>query len=225
MNKTHFEIVEVDRVHLTVDVSMIASGGMFFNATEMAKSFGKLPNDYLRLPATDAYMSALKESDAGFSRIEFVTTKRGGKHQGTWLHKKLALDFARWLSPKFAVALDGWTESRLSEEYSRKQSRLAAKTGYLPMAEAIESAHDPAEHYHFSNEANLINRIVLGMTAKEFKEANGVENVRDACSGWQLSKIEKLQRINTGLIELGMGYEERKEALQGYFDDRQRLAA
>jgi len=49
--------------------------------------------------------------------------------------------------------------------------------------------------------------------AKKFKETHGVDNVRDACTAAQLADLEKLQRINTGLIELGMGYHERKDRL------------
>lgn len=63
------------------------------------------------------------------------------------------------------------------------------------------------------NEADMINRIVLGMPAKEFREAQGVESVRDALDAAQLSELNRLQIINTGLIEIGMDYQERKEKL------------
>jgi hypothetical protein len=126
----------------------------------------------------------------------------------------LALQFARWLSPVFAVKLDKWTAARINEEHQRRQCRLEAKTGFLPLTNAIQSAHAELNSYHFSNECDMINRIVTGMSAKKFKAVRGVKNVRDALSAAQLQLLEKLQRQNTTLIELGFGYDERKNLLQ-----------
>ena len=217
---TKYEIIEINGIDITVDISLlIKTEELFFNATEMAKPFCKLPSEYLRLPSTEKYIEALivlseDNNDMGKSRNDFVETKRGGKYQGTWLHKKLALDFARWLSPIFAVRMDQWVEVRLKEEQSRKRARLEAKTGYLPMTNAILRNHNPAKPYHFSNENNLIYRSVFGLSAKDFKKKHGVDSVRDACTAAQLQEIVRLQTINTGLVEIGMDYQERKEHLE-----------
>lgn len=78
----------------------------FVNATEMCRAFGKFPNDFLRLPGTQAFISALSE-ETGVMRENLVSLIRGnfsdGTQQGTWLHPDLALECARWLSPKFAI--------------------------------------------------------------------------------------------------------------------------
>lgn len=82
------------------------------NATEMAKPFGKRPSKWLELPSTKEFLAKLAEvrkSDNGF-----VTTIRGGNDrsaQGTWLHEDVALEFARWLSPSFAI----WCNDRIKE--------------------------------------------------------------------------------------------------------------
>ncbi len=81
------------------------------------------------------------------------------------------------------------------------------------MTKAILRHHDPVKHYHFSNEADLINKIVLGMKAKKFKGIHDVDNVRDAVTAAELSELDRLQRINTGLIEIGMDYKERQSHL------------
>lgn len=224
MSKTHFEIVEIESTQLTVDVSMIQSASLYFYSTQMARSFNRKPQDYTRLETTQRYIDALG-SRYGISRNDLVRKKRGGKYQGTWLHKKLAIDFARWLSADFAVSLDEWVEQRLSEERDRQQARLAARTGYLPMSQAVFEAHDPVKPYHFSNEADLINRIVLGSSAKKFKNIHGVDSVRDALSASQIYWIDRLQRLNTSLIELGMDYATRKDVLRDHYTDKLQLAA
>jgi len=46
---TKYEIIEVNSVTVSVDVSMlIKTDDMFFNATEIAKQFNKKPNDFWR---------------------------------------------------------------------------------------------------------------------------------------------------------------------------------
>ncbi len=223
MSKTHFEIIEISNTQLTVDVSLISRDEIWFNATEVAKAFGKNPKDWLRTEENQQYIEALsKEENLPIKKL--VIVKRG-RYGGTWLHKSLRIPFARWCSPLFAVRLDKWVVQRLTEEHARRQARLAARTGYLPMSEAVILIHDPAKHYHFSNEANLINRIVLGMTAKEFKKQYGVDSVRDALSAAQLESVDKLQRINTSLMEIGVPFQERKVILSDHFNKRIKLAA
>ncbi len=210
--RTKYEIIEVDKAEITVDVSLlIKSEEMFFNATDMAKPFGKRPNDFWKQPLNQEYLNALITLTGG-NKKSFVRTQKG-KYGGTYFHNDLALQFGRWLSPLFGVKLDKWFIKRLREEHERKRARLEAKTGFLPMTEAITGIHDPTKPYHFSNEADMINRIVLGMPSKKFKEQMGVENVRDGATAAQLAELNNLQIVNTGLIKIGMSFHDRKEHL------------
>ncbi len=222
--KAQYEVVAVNGTEITVDVSLLAkTDEMFFNATEMAKPFKKRPNDWLALVEAQEYIDALVTLSGGSEEnsitrnpgnyFGLVIARRGSKYGGTWFHNDLGIAFARWLSPVFAVNLDRWAKDRLTQERAWRQKRIEAKTGFLPMTNAVLHAHDPVKHYHFSNEADMINRIVLGMPAKEFRDQHGVESVRDALDAAQLSELNRLQIINTGLIEIGMDYQERKEKL------------
>lgn len=88
----------------------------WINATKIANRFGKRPIDWLRLPSTRSYVAALSkavvlESDVGKSHNGFVATRRGGSDQGTWVHPKLAVHFARWLDDDFAV----WCDLRIDD--------------------------------------------------------------------------------------------------------------
>lgn len=83
------------------------------NATEMAKPFGKRPVDWLRLPATKDFIHTLSTVRKSHSE-ELVKTINGGTTatgKGTWLHEDVALEFARWLSPAFAI----WCNDRIKE--------------------------------------------------------------------------------------------------------------
>jgi len=57
--------------------------GAWFNATEAAAVYGKQPYEWMRLPETERYISALCEfHKAGKSR--FIKTRRGKNIGGTW---------------------------------------------------------------------------------------------------------------------------------------------
>ncbi|MDT4861502.1 KilA-N domain protein [compost metagenome] len=98
----------------------------WINATDVAKRYGKRPVDWLRLPASQSYMAALAralglDSDVGKSHFGLVIAERGGKVQGTWLHPKLAVAFARWLDDEFAVWCDLHIDALLRGELNEKQ--------------------------------------------------------------------------------------------------------
>lgn len=81
------------------------------NATEMAKLFGKRPVDWLKYQQAKDFISALSEVRKVTS-ADLVKVRKGGDGiQGTWLHEDVALEFARWLSPAFAI----WCNDRIKE--------------------------------------------------------------------------------------------------------------
>lgn len=109
------EVIQKSFNNLTVSFTNTA----YIQATEIAQHFGKLPKDYLINKNTQSYIKALEnklKSDRGnliTEQNQLVMVKKGGNQQGTWLHPKLAIDFARWLSPEFAVWCDAQIEQIL----------------------------------------------------------------------------------------------------------------
>lgn len=84
---------------------------MMINATEMAKPFGKMPKDWLRLKSTESFLNELS-SVRQIPLSGLVYKKQGGcGEQGTWFHKDVALAFAQWLSPMFHI----WCNDRIEE--------------------------------------------------------------------------------------------------------------
>jgi hypothetical protein len=82
----------------------------WFNATAAASPYDKRPNDWLALPETVRYLVALCNRHQ-VGKSHFVKTSRGGNTRksgfaGTWLHPKLAVQFAQWLNVDFAIWCD-----------------------------------------------------------------------------------------------------------------------
>jgi phage antirepressor YoqD-like protein len=80
------------------------------NATQMAKPFGKRPVDWLQNSQTSDYLSELSKVRKS-TLADLVRVTKGGNNPGTWMHEDVALEFARWLSPAFAI----WCNDRIKE--------------------------------------------------------------------------------------------------------------
>lgn len=84
---------------------------VMINATEMAKPFGKLAKDWLSNKSTKEFLSTLSAVRT-IPLTGLVEIKQGGNgEQGTWMYEDVALEFARWLSPAFAI----WCNDRIKE--------------------------------------------------------------------------------------------------------------
>ena len=85
-------------------------GKTMINATQMARSFGKLPAEWLRLAATQEFRESLVQRGEFLSLEGQIMTTRGNTG-ATWIEESLAMEFARWLSPDFSV----WCNNRIQE--------------------------------------------------------------------------------------------------------------
>ena len=108
----------------------------------------------------------------------------------------------------------------IAAQYRRQlKARISAANNFKPMCEALESSRaeqgKQTQSRHYSNESNMIARIVLGgMTAKQWAQANGITGEpRDSMNAGQLEHLSYLESANTTLIDMGMGYEQRKAEL------------
>lgn len=103
--------VSVDKVYEYEGnpISFSAGNDVLINATQMAKPFGKQAKDWLKTQSTKEFIKTLGEvkkilpSDL----VQVIN----GDNGGTWMHEDVALEFARWLSPKFAI----WCNDRIKE--------------------------------------------------------------------------------------------------------------
>lgn len=86
-------------------ISFLTGEEVMVNATEMARPFGKRPAKWLELPSTENYINTLKAIRKSDRLIDTVNGV------GTWMHEDVALEFARWLSPEFAI----WCNDRIKE--------------------------------------------------------------------------------------------------------------
>lgn len=111
------------------------------NATEMAKPFGKLAKDWLSNKSTKEFLSTLSAVRT-IPLTGLVEIKQGGNgEQGTWMHEDVAMEFARWLSPAFAI----WCNDRIKELLATGKSSLQQYNIPQTFSEALQLAADQAK--------------------------------------------------------------------------------
>ena len=119
----------------------------YLNATAIAEQYDKRVGNYLRNERTQEYITALNERlfnpetrNRATAENQLVIIKKGGndkKSQGTWLHPKLAVDFARWLNPKFAVWCDEQIEALLNGKVSDGLPAKTTADDRTPLRQAV----------------------------------------------------------------------------------------
>jgi hypothetical protein len=92
---------------LNNDVIECRKSDGYINATQLCKTGCKKFNDWLRLENTKNYLVSL-EVKTGIPVLELIDKNIGGKHISTWIHPKVAINLAQWLSSEFAVQVSNW---------------------------------------------------------------------------------------------------------------------
>jgi Rha family phage regulatory protein len=191
----------------------------------VAKNFNKNHDDVLKsIRSIIEGLRKLSESEIGqsnFNRHNFTPTtykNEQNKKQPEYLLTRdgftlLAFGFSGEKALRFKIEYI----NAFNQMESFIKNLVEAKADFPEFTDAILSAHEEPKHFHFSNELNMINQIVTGMTAKKFKEVHGLENVssiRPYLTPQQLEAVKALQRIDIGLIYTVKEYEKRKTILE-----------
>lgn len=179
--KDELKVFEYEGKSITFN---LGNGDVMVNATEMAKHFGKNVKDWTRLQSTDDYINALKSAKGQISLLDVI---KGGNNPGTWMHEDVAIEFARWLSPMFAI----WCNDRIKELMKTGTTSIYS----LPktFSEALQLAADQAKELESKKEEiALLDKLVDTLEPKA-KVYN------------QISESETLLSLNDAAKVIGMG--------------------
>ncbi|MCL8323707.1 KilA-N domain-containing protein [Providencia thailandensis] len=110
-------------VHMKYDETLIPfNGDCWVNATTAASYFGKRAKNWLILDSTKEYIREIgqeldiKPFDEKGQISAILVRVEKGRNGGTWIHPELVIEFARWLSPKFARACDRHIKNMLMSQ-------------------------------------------------------------------------------------------------------------
>jgi len=188
--------------------------------------------DLLEVRHNDA-MNIVEKMATGpeFGLLRKIRTKQktgfGEKEIDTYaLDKRQSIAVSARLNTALLMRIiDRWQilEEKEKSRIESNASRSELRGDYRPMTDALVSSLDGKEikPYHFSNEADLLNRIALGYTAAGFRTFHGVaknESIRDYFTEMQKKCMISLQRANTVYLEDGVNFKDRESKLKSLFD-------
>lgn len=93
------------------------------------------------------------------------------------------------------------------------------KSDFPLLTDAIKMAHDEPKGYHFSNEANMLNKIVTGYSTKEYRTLHNIsqkQSIRPYLTLYQIELLDTLQKVDIGLLVSVPDYHIRKKILENY---------
>ena len=168
-------------------------------------------------------MSPLKWIDAT-NAIGIVS--KSGRYGGTFAHSDIAFEFASWVSPEFKLYIIKDYKRLKTEENSRLSlswnlNREISKLNYRVHTDAIKENLIPPVltpqqiSYTYASEADLLNTVLFGKTAKEWRDSNPNEkgNIRDDATIYQLLVLANMESYNAILIKQGKSQAERMQLL------------
>jgi len=136
-----------------------------------------------------------------------------GRYGGTFAHRDIAFEFATWLSPEFKLYLIKEFQRLKIDENKRLTlgwdiKRQLTKINYHIHTDAIKKHLIPKRlskngtDIIFANEADVLNKALFGMTAKEWRDKNKKleGNIRDYADVSQLVCLANLETLNAEFI-------------------------
>ena len=179
------------------------------------------------------------KNEAGLNRFVMTPAKwiekmhaigivsKAGRYGGTYAHSDIAMSFATWISPEFQLYIMKDYRRLKTDENSRLSlnwnlNREISKLNYKIHTDAIKGNLIPPKlspaqvTYTYASEADLLNVVLFGKTAKQWKDEHPTEkeNMRDKATLNQLLVLANLESYNAVLITQGKKQKERMELLR-----------
>ena len=174
---------------------------------------------------TNAFTMSPKKWIESTNAIGIVS--KSGRYGGTFAHSDIAMSFATWISPEFQLYIMKDYRRLKTDENSRLSlnwnlNREISKLNYRIHSDAIKGNLIPPEltsaqvGYTYANEADMLNVVLFGKTAKQWKDENPMEkgNMRDVATLNQLLVLANLESYNAILINQKKNQKERMELLR-----------
>ena len=179
-------------------------------------NFNSVEFDRIRLDAgTNRFRISAKQWMEKVNGIGVIA--KTGRYGGTFAHKDIAFEFGSWLSPEFKLYLIKEFQRLKDAEAQNNQlewniRRTLVKAHYRIHTDAIKANLIPPaisktqEGLVYATEADLLNKALFGMTAKEWRAQNPDKtdgNIRDYATIEQLVVMASLESQNALLIQQG----------------------
>lgn len=192
---------------------------VYINATQIAKGFNKQASKWIENASTIAYIKALAESKKLLS-ADLVLVRKGGNDkqaQGTWIHPKLAIAFARWLDPKFAV----WCDQKIEELLTtgKTTATVEERVEFFDQFEYFYKSLKPGKHWR-SEFKNIVSKIETDSISTKYHKEFILACSKHVKTDQRLKLYESLVNCYKDLYEANAIERRTREDMIEYIKDR-----
>lgn len=203
--KNELKVFEYEGKSITFD---LGNGDVMVNATEMAKPFGVNISKFTKDPRRCDIVRLLCERNSlkindiptgislSISELaelypNFIKVSKGGivggVDQGTWFHEDVALEFARWLSPSFAI----WCNDRIKELMKHGATAINPESLLDPdyVIRVMTALKEERAQKELERSQKEIAQAKLREQRPDVKFANAVKNSNSDCLIGELAKL------------------------------------
>ena len=134
----------------------------YVNATMMCKAGGKLFGHYRETKQNLEFLDELKRSIGIPIDLIHVQNKGVNDKRGTWVHRKVALHLAQWISPKFSVQVTNWLDELLitgKVVLGEEKTTEELETKYKERLEELTAHYEELEQEHKKLKKNHTNLL------------------------------------------------------------------
>lgn len=206
------QIIAIDEFGMTE-----RKGQAVTSSLKVAEYFGKRHDHVLRDIAALDCSECFSLPNFGESTYK---DDRGKKQRMVFMTKDGFMFLVMGYRGKKAASIKEAYINRFNQMEKFITDLATAKMDFPQFTDAVMQAHEEPKHFHFSNECDLINRIVTGKSAKQIRELHGIESgtsIRPALSLDEIDAVVALQKADIGLLLAGVEYALRKEILTAQY--------
>ena len=211
------ELIPMNEYGLFADTKDTSRVDSRYVAEAFEKQHKNVIRDIEKITDADSGWSA-EFNQLNFEPINF-TDERGRKQKAYAMTRDGFTALAMGYTGKKAAQFKEAYIRRFNEMDAFIRSLITARQEFPQLTDHIKLVFDNPKPYHYINECDMINRIVLGMSAKKFREQHRIpkkESIRPYLTREQLEWIDRLQKVDIGLLISEPDFEKRKEYLRKY---------
>lgn len=208
------ELIPMDTYGVFADTHDTARANSLQVAEYFEKHHDKVVRDIEALDCSEEF------NTANFGVIKY-TDSRGRKQKAYAMTRDGFMFLVMGYRGKKAAAIKEAYINRFNQMEKFIKTLVETRQEFPLLTANIQLIHEHPMPYHFSNEADMLNRVAIGQTAKQFREARGLkkhERIRPYLTDDQIKLLDTLQKVDIGLLVAFSDYDQRKRQLEWYRD-------
>ena len=186
------------------------------------QSIENLKNDFEKISENGQNLAAENSATrlstkVGEMFVESTYKNRGKKYKCYEMNRKGFTLLSMGFTGKKALQFQMEYINRFDEMEAFIKEKVEYLSDYPEWTDSCKAFQERngEDTFFYPREQDMINKLVLGMTAKQFRDKYNVEgSIKLYCTAEQINAVHALQKRDTQLLDMDLSYSERRAWLE-----------